>query len=53
LKEVFHRIDAMKPARLKPSTPEPADFFWPFAMAGLGLLGVQVVSVLGVRYTPW
>jgi len=53
LKEVFHRIDAMKPARLKPSTPEPADFFWPFALAGLGLLGVQMVSVLGVRYTPW
>ena len=53
LREVFRRIDAMKPSKLKPSTPEPADFFWPFAAAGLGLLGVQMVGLLGLRYTPW
>lgn len=53
LKEVFRRIDAMKPARPKPSTPEPADFFWPFAMAGLGFVGLQTLSLLGLRYTPW
>jgi Ca-activated chloride channel family protein len=53
LKEVFRRIDAMKPAKLKPTTPEPADFFWPFAAAGLGLLGLQMVNLLGLRYTPW
>jgi Ca-activated chloride channel family protein len=53
LKEVFARIDAMKPARLEPTVAEPADFFWPFAVSGLGLLGLQMVSLLGVRYTPW
>jgi Ca-activated chloride channel family protein len=53
LREVFLRIDAMKPARFEPATAEPADFFWPFALGGLGLLGVQMVSMLGLRYTPW
>jgi hypothetical protein len=43
----------MKPARLEPTVAEPADFFWPFAVSGLGLLGLQMVSLLGVRYTPW
>lgn len=53
LREVFKRIDAMKPARLLPSTAEPADFFWPFSIAGLGLLGFHLLSMLGLRYTPW
>lgn len=53
LREVFKRIDAMKPARLVPTAPEPADFFWPFAAAGVALLGLHLVSVLGLRYTPW
>lgn len=53
LKEVFRRIDAMKPAKLKPSIPEPTDFFWPFAVSGMGLLGLQIISLLGMRYTPW
>jgi Ca-activated chloride channel family protein len=53
LREVFRKIDAMKPARLQPSNAEPADFFWPFALAGMGLLGLQLLSVLGLRFTPW
>jgi Ca-activated chloride channel family protein len=53
LREVFQRIDAMKPARLKPSVQEPADFFAPFALAGLAFLGIQGVGMLGLRYTPW
>jgi len=53
LHEVFQKIDAMKPARFEPISAEPADFFWPFALSGLGLLGVQMLSVLGLRYTPW
>jgi Ca-activated chloride channel family protein len=53
LKEVFQRIDEMKPARLQPSAPERVDFFWPFVLTGLGLLGLQVVSGFGLRYTPW
>jgi Ca-activated chloride channel family protein len=53
LREVFKRIDAMKPARLKPSAPEFADWFWPFAAAGLGLLGLEILSLFGLRFTPW
>jgi Ca-activated chloride channel homolog len=53
LREVFAKIDAMKPARLQPSTPEPADFFWPFALAGISLAGLQALSWLGLRHTPW
>ena len=53
LREVFQRIEKMKPARVKPSAPEPADFFWPFACGGIGLLGMQMLSLLGLRYTPW
>ena len=53
LKEVFQRIDQMKPARLQPSAPERVDCFWPFAVVGIGLLGLQVVSGFGLRYTPW
>jgi Ca-activated chloride channel family protein len=53
LREVFQRIDKMKPARLKPSTQEPADFFWPFAATGIGMLGLQIVGLLGLRFTPW
>lgn len=53
LREVFKRIDAMKPTKLRPAAPEHADWFWPFAVAGLGLLGLQVVSAFGLRFTPW
>jgi len=53
LREVFKRIDAMKPTKLKPSAPEPVDWFWPFAVTGLGLLGLKVLSLFGLRFTPW
>jgi Ca-activated chloride channel family protein len=53
LREVFKRIDAMKPTRLEPAAAQLADWFTPFAVAGLGLLGVQVVAAFGFRFTPW
>jgi len=53
LAEVFRRIDEMKPTKVKPAAPEYVDFFQPFAIAGLALLGIQMVGVLGVRFTPW
>jgi len=53
LREVFQHIDKMQPAKLLPGTPEFTDFIWPIALAGLGLLGLQVVSAFGLRYTPW
>lgn len=53
LKAVFERIDSMRPAKLKPEAPVPADYFRPFALAGLSLLGLQLVSLFGLRFTPW
>lgn len=53
LQEVFRRIDEMKPTKLKPAAPEYVDYFGPFALSGLALLGVHLIGLLGVRFTPW
>ena len=53
LREVFQRIDAMKPTKLKPAAPDLADWFWPFTMTGLGLLCAQIVGAFRFRFTPW
>jgi len=53
LQEVFERIDAMKPTKLKPSARDQADWFWPFAVTGLGLLTLKVIGAFGFRFTPW
>ena len=53
LREVFRRIDEMKPTKLKPAAPDLADWFWPFTMTGLGLMCVQVVGAFRFRFTPW
>jgi len=53
LRDVFERIDEMKPAKLKPSAPDRADWFWPFAVAGLALTSLQVLGALRFRFTPW
>jgi len=53
LREVFRRIDEMKPTKLKPAAPDLADWFWPFTLTGLGLLSVQIVGALRFRFTPW
>ncbi len=53
LARVFRHIDAMKPARYIPQGTVPMDFFIPFAIAGLACLGLHVLSLFGLRYTPW
>lgn len=53
LARVFQRIDSMRPARYIPQGTVPLDFFLPFAVAGIVLLLVHLVGLLGVRYTPW
>lgn len=53
LKRIFRHIDLMKPARFKPSTAIPMDYYQPFAFAGLGLLAVFGLAAFGMRYTPW
>ena len=53
LQTVFERIDSMRPAKFEPETPIPADNFRTFALAGLSVLGLQLLSLLGIRFTPW
>jgi Ca-activated chloride channel homolog len=53
LKTVFHRIDQMKQAKLEKTIAEPMDFFGPYVIAGLALLGLALLALFGIRYTPW
>jgi len=53
LQEVFQRIDRMQAAKLKPTAADYTDHFWPIALAGLGLCGLQLGASFGLRYTPW
>jgi Ca-activated chloride channel homolog len=53
LDRIFRHIDLMQPARFKPATAIPMDFFGPFALAGLIALATHLLGLLGLRYTPW
>ena len=53
LKAIFARIDEMQKAPLKRVTPDPIDFFQPFAIAGLSLGGLYLLTLFGLRHTPW
>ncbi|MGQ0627967.1 MAG: vWA domain-containing protein [Phycisphaerales bacterium] len=53
LSGVFEHIDRMHRIRLKPTQREPIDFFSPFALSGLALSFLSMVSLLALRYTPW
>lgn len=50
---VFDHIDRMHKVKIKPTQRESIDFFGPFCWVGLAGLCGFVVSMLGVRYTPW
>ena len=53
LKTVFKRIDEMRQTKVEKTIGETLDDFVPYTVAGLVLLGLAVVSLFGVRYTPW
>jgi len=53
LHAVFESIDEMSKARLEQTAAELVDWFWPFALAGLGVLGLFVLVQFGLRFTPW
>lgn len=53
LQAIFSRIDSMNRAKLEKSAAETIDHFAPFCIAGLSLLGLTGLSLLGLRYTPW
>ena len=53
LKQVFERIDEMRETKLEKVSAETIDNFKPFCIAGLSLLGLSGLTLLGLRYNPW
>jgi Ca-activated chloride channel family protein len=53
LEHVFSSIDHMQKAKLEKTQPEASDAFEPWCMVGLGLLGALVLTLFGLRFTPW
>lgn len=53
LKAVFQKIDQMKQAQVEKTIAEPMDDYRPYAIAGLVLLGLALLTLFGLRYTPW
>ncbi len=53
LDAVFARIDEMEKAPLKRVTPDPVDFYQPFSLAGLSVGGLYLLTLFGLRHTPW
>lgn len=53
LARVFTHIDRMRPARLRNVAASSVDWFRPFALAGLALLGSLSLARFALRFTPW
>lgn len=53
LNEIFRRIDAMQPVKLKPAAQQQVDASGPFALSGLAISCVYLFTLLGLRWTPW
>ena len=50
---IFRRIDQMKQTRVDRTIGETVDDFVPWAIVGLSLAGAAMISLWGLRYTPW
>ncbi len=53
LEAVFRRIDTMQETRLRKTAAETHDHFRPFALAGLSVAGLYLLTLFGLRYAPW
>lgn len=53
LQSVFARIDQMQGTRLEKVSAETLDDFWPYCLVALSLLGMHLLTLFGLRYTPW
>lgn len=53
LKTIFRRIDQMKPTRIEKTIGETQDDFQLPCIVGLALAGLGLISLAGLRYTPW
>ena len=52
-KEVLKKIDSMQSSKYKKTEAGAEDYYLPFSIAALSLLGLYVLSLFGLRYTPW
>ena len=52
-KAVFQRIDEMQETRVEKLAAETMDHFFPYCVAGLSLLGASLLTLFGLRFTPW
>jgi hypothetical protein len=43
----------MQPAELEKMAAESMDYFLPFCIVGLGLLGTGALCLFGLRFVPW
>jgi Ca-activated chloride channel family protein len=53
LNAIFSQIDEMRKAPLKRVTADPVDFFQPLSLAGLSLGSFYLITLFGLRHTPW
>jgi Ca-activated chloride channel family protein len=53
MKTIFRHIDQIKQTRVEKTIGETLDDFVPWAIVGLSLVGVALLSLFGLRYTPW
>ena len=53
LKSVFQRIDEMQETRMEKISSETMDNFEPYSLAGLSVLALSLICLMGFRYTPW
>ncbi len=53
LARVYARIDAMQKAEMEQGAARTIDYFRPFCATALGLIATSMLSLLGLRFTPW
>ncbi len=53
LKEIFARIDKMQKTKIERIGAESMDNFKPYVMAGTSIALMFLMSLFGLRYTPW
>ena len=52
-KQIFQHIDNMRPVRMKNHAPRMVDYYRPFIIAGSVILALWVLTLFGIRFTPW
>ena len=53
LKAIFNRIDNMQKTKIDRIGAESMDNFEPYVMAGTSIALMFLLSLFGLRYTPW